>query len=130
MTIASEITRLQWAKSSIKTSIENKWVSVPSDATIDTYSWYIDLIPTNVDTSGIRRAWTTYTFISGTSERWPVSPLEIWQWFSRDNTRWRCIYLWHTNNNRDDYYMLATYKEVGVDLQTSQTQVYHIYYTY
>lgn len=44
MTIASEITRLQWAKADIKTSIENKGVTVPSSASIDEYSWYIDQI--------------------------------------------------------------------------------------
>ncbi len=44
MTIASEITRLQWAKSDIKTSIENKGVAVPSSANLDTYDTYIDQI--------------------------------------------------------------------------------------
>lgn len=44
MTIASEITRLQWAKSDIKTSIEGKWISVPSNAKLDSYSGYIDQI--------------------------------------------------------------------------------------
>lgn len=46
MTIASEITRLQWAKADIKTSIEGKGVTVPSSASIDEYSWYIDQITT------------------------------------------------------------------------------------
>ena len=44
MTIASEITRLQWAKADIKSSIEWKWVSVPSNAKLDTYDTYIDQI--------------------------------------------------------------------------------------
>lgn len=44
MTIASEITRLQWAKADIKTSIENKWVTVPSSAKLDDYSSYVDQI--------------------------------------------------------------------------------------
>lgn len=44
MTIASEITRLQWAKADIKTAIENKWVTVPSSAKLDTYDTYIDQI--------------------------------------------------------------------------------------
>ena len=51
MTIASEITRLQWAKADIKTSIENKGVSVPSNAKIDTYNTYIDQITTGGITS-------------------------------------------------------------------------------
>lgn len=46
MTIASEITRLQWAKSSARTSIINKGVSVPASAKLDTYHNYIDQIST------------------------------------------------------------------------------------
>lgn len=45
MSIASEITRLQTAKENIKFSIENKGVTVPSNASIDTYYDYIDQIP-------------------------------------------------------------------------------------
>lgn len=44
MTIASEITRLQTAKANIKTSIENKGVTVPSSTTLDGYSALIDSI--------------------------------------------------------------------------------------
>ena len=44
MSIASEIQRLQTAKTNIKTSIENKGVTVPSSALLDTYSTYIDQI--------------------------------------------------------------------------------------
>lgn len=46
MTVASEITRLQTAKSNIKTAIEWKWVSVPSSAKLNTYSTYINQITT------------------------------------------------------------------------------------
>lgn len=48
MTIASEITRLQWAKADIKTSIENKGVAVPSATKLDDYAPYIDQIDTGV----------------------------------------------------------------------------------
>lgn len=41
MSIASEITRLQNAKASIKSAIENKGVQVPSNALLDTFSTYI-----------------------------------------------------------------------------------------
>ncbi len=43
-TIAQEITRIQTAKSDLKTSIENKGVSVPSNALIDDYADYVDQI--------------------------------------------------------------------------------------
>ena len=46
MSIANEITRLQTAKSDIKTSIENKGVTIPSNEKIDNYSDYIDEIET------------------------------------------------------------------------------------
>lgn len=45
MSIASEITRLQTAKADIKDAIEVKGVTVPSNASIDTYYDYIDQIP-------------------------------------------------------------------------------------
>jgi len=45
MSIANEITRLQNAKADIKDSIEAKGVTVPSNASIDTYNEYIDQIP-------------------------------------------------------------------------------------
>ena len=41
MSIASEITRLQTAKTDIKTAIEAKGVTVPSSAKLDTYDDYI-----------------------------------------------------------------------------------------
>lgn len=45
MSISSEITRLQNAKADIKSSIEEKGVTVPSTATLDEYSELIDSIP-------------------------------------------------------------------------------------
>lgn len=41
MSIASEITRLQTAKADVKTAIEAKGVTVPSNATLDTYDDYV-----------------------------------------------------------------------------------------
>jgi len=46
MSIATEISRLQTAKASIKTAIEGKGVTVPSSATLDTYDDYVDAIQT------------------------------------------------------------------------------------
>lgn len=43
-TIAQEITRIQGAKSDLKTSIINKGVQVPSNALIDDYASYVDQI--------------------------------------------------------------------------------------
>ena len=44
MSIANEITRLQTAKADLKTAIENKGVTVPSSAKLDSYSSYVDSI--------------------------------------------------------------------------------------
>lgn len=46
MSVATEISRLQNAKADIKTAIENKGVTVPSSATIDSYNTYINQIQT------------------------------------------------------------------------------------
>ncbi len=54
MSIASEITRLQNAKSSIKTSIESKGVTVPSATKLDGYAALIDTIATG----GGESSWT------------------------------------------------------------------------
>lgn len=65
MSIASEITRLNTAKADMKTSIENKGVTVSASAKIDTYAALIDSIPTgggdtthivavyNIDSAGV-----------------------------------------------------------------------------
>lgn len=47
MSIATNIQRLITAKSNIKTAIEGKGVTVPSSATLDTYSTYISSIDTS-----------------------------------------------------------------------------------
>ena len=54
MSIASEITRLQTAKANLKTSIEAKGVTVPSNATLDSYSGYVDSISGAVSTLYVR----------------------------------------------------------------------------
>lgn len=64
MSIATEITRLQNAKASIKTSIENKGVVVPSNAKLDTYDTYIDSIEGGLDIQNGRLV--NYKSVSGT----------------------------------------------------------------
>ena len=46
MSIANEITRLNTAKSNLRTAIQNKGVDVPLSATIDTYYTYVNQIVT------------------------------------------------------------------------------------
>lgn len=65
MTIASEITRLQSAKSSIATSIWNKWVTVPAATKLDWYSALIDQIKiiedTPIEVTWAQLYWGVYT---------------------------------------------------------------------
>lgn len=59
MSVLTEVTRLEGAKASIKTAIENKGVNVPSGALLDGYAPYIDLI--EVGGGGIPCALTVMT---------------------------------------------------------------------
>lgn len=60
MSIASEISRLQQAKADIKSAIEGKGVTVPSDATLDAYDGYIDDIPSGGG-GNWEQQWLNYT---------------------------------------------------------------------
>ena len=67
MSIASEITRLQNAKSSIKTSIESKGVTVPSTTNLDGYAELIDAITTGGGESSWTKLGETDLTVSTTS---------------------------------------------------------------
>lgn len=120
MTIASEITRLQWAKSDIKTSIENKWVSVPSSAKLDTYSWYIDQIKTWM--------WWLEVFIPQTliiidaisnSNASPGMRETIYDWYSLEEDAYY-HYFWYRDDDdtAEDWYKIwAISKTAWTDLQ-------------
>lgn len=60
MSVATEISRLQTAKSDIKTAIEAKGVEVPSSAKIDTYDDYITAIPSGASDGYIDDAGVEY----------------------------------------------------------------------
>ena len=60
MSVASEITRLQGAKADIKTAIEAKGVTVPSNALLDSYDAYIAQI-SGGGTTGLEYETGTYT---------------------------------------------------------------------
>jgi len=75
MTIASEITRLQWAKADIKTAIENKWVTV-WNITLDNYAACIDAIP----------VWPTYYCLD--------LMLVWWGWAWWQGRSWTASWAW------------------------------------
>ena len=73
MSIADDLTRIQTAKSDLRTAIQGKGVSVPSSAMIDDFPDYVDAIQQGGGSSknaqvavGVNRvATTTYTEVSG-----------------------------------------------------------------
>ena len=70
MTIASEITRLQWAKADIKTAIENKWVSVPANVKLDSYDDYISQITSGTIPTMFTPASLVYSRVFQSSYNW------------------------------------------------------------
>lgn len=120
MTIASEITRLQWAKTDIKSSIEWKWVSVPSDAKLDTYNTYIDQIKAWI--------WWLEVFIPETltilnairnTNASPWMRESIYDWFSSEEDVYY-HYFWYRDDDdtAEDWYKIwAISKTAWNDLQ-------------
>lgn len=87
MSIASEISRLQQAKADIKTAIENKGVTVPSDATLDDYANLVDSISGGgggVDWESIARGMTDGTTAFSIPSSVEVNPL-AYQFNNRTN---------------------------------------------
>ena len=88
MSIASEITRLQGAKSDLKTSIEGKGVTVPSATKIDGYAALVDQIQTGgggghtgtVDTAGLQALGWDSTDIQWLQDH-------VW-WDAEDDAEW------------------------------------------
>lgn len=89
MTIASEITRLQWAKSDARTSIINKGVDVPASAKLDTYHNYIDLIETTWATWLLSWAWLMYHRWG--SESNPCNISWYYSWVEDDKLYWLLV---------------------------------------
>ena len=81
MTIASEISRLQAAKASIKAAIESQWVTVPSSATLDSYATYINAI------SCACPFWETIT-VSWTEASDPAQFNPVWSDWAADAVAW------------------------------------------
>lgn len=114
MTIASEITRLQWAKADIKTAIESKWVTVPANAKLDTYDDYIWQIQTWwALTSGLSVAYkSTWWYF------WPScwAPLSF-----EEGGKYYCIFPWIQMEKSwyNSYFWMGTYRklEAGQDLE-------------
>lgn len=103
MTIASEISRLQTAKSCIKAAIENKWIEVWSGLTLDNYASCIDAIQTwgwlrifSYLAVGWGWSWGTWWF--GPDRCWGYA----WWWWGWEIDEWilladqdnYCILIW------------------------------------
>lgn len=113
MTIASEITRLQWAKSDTRTSIINKGVDVPASAKLDTYHNYIDLIDTgSIDGIFVPASFTIQNAIS--NSYWASIKADLWDTNTSNNQKY-IHYFWVTDPNSsayNSYYVYAWVKTV------------------
>ena len=76
MSIATEISRLQTAKSDLKTSIENKGVTVPSATTLDGYAALVDQISGGIITTAVANATGTTLQITAGAPSGTVSITE------------------------------------------------------
>ena len=123
MTIASEITRLQWAKADIKTSIEGKGVTVPSSASIDEYSWYIDQIVTSsIDSIFVPTSITIADWIYNSTSS-PRIKEELWDATTADNSAYY-RYFWINDDDSTVYskYRLCVWKKTPwSDATTART---------
>lgn len=120
MTIASEITRLQWAKASIEASIENKWITVPDSAKIDTYSLYIDQI--SASASWLATWITTYpkqiaVWVQYWVQKWPFITWNDDTWLY-----WACAYAEQPSG--DEKYWVSFFSKTWTsDIQYYQNAV-------
>lgn len=102
MTIASEITRLQTAKSNIKTSIEWKWVTVPSNITLSSYPAYIDAIDTgSIDGIFTPASFTIENAVQNT-KWWVGVRADLWDIATADMQTYR-HYFWVTDPDSTAY---------------------------
>lgn len=111
MTIASEITRLQWAKSSARTSIINKGVSVPASAKLDTYHNYIDQISTGwafMDSLSLKGY-----FVTGEDGVPTISGYMSWN----DSSAYYWAIISDISVSSEDYYIICVKKQAGSDIQ-------------
>ena len=116
MTVASEITRLNTAKSCLKASIEAKWVTVWSSLSLSCYYKCVDAIPTwsNIAIVDILligwwwggwRSWNNSNFWWGGGagdalditkraiEAWTY-PVTIWAWWAQNVSWWASCFDW------------------------------------
>ena len=105
MSVASEITRLQNAKSDIKASIENKGVTV-GDGTIDTYASKINEISTS---SAVPQFTGNYDKIGLKTIGWSDEEINYYQ---KNGVQW--------NNTEDEYFKLTDTELIGDDSQNTR----------
>ena len=110
MTVASEITRLQTAKADARTSIINKWVDVPANATLDTYHNYIDQIQQGWWLSDFSWVKLYNNFVS--SKDWRPSIWDHISWTEDWNYYWclTCAIEWSSANSL--WYYVYKYRKI------------------
>ena len=126
MTIASEISRLQTAKSNIKSSIEGKWVTVPNDAKLDSYPTYINQIMGWWVFSGVKLYNNEVTWYDARPNCWWVISFEEW-W----NLYWCCWAIQEKWSSNDAYCCFYTFRKIwtwDIDYTYNRWDYYNWYY--
>lgn len=116
MSIASEISRIQTAKADIKSAIESKGVTVPSDAKIDAYAPLIQAI------EGGGKTMYTYICLGGAMDKLSASEashLEDVQVWAEMLNRWSSI------TRRPDPNSQYYYRFTGGYLENSNNHPIH-----
>lgn len=103
MTIASEISRLQTAKANIKSSIEWKWVTVPSSAKLDSYDDYIN----QIEQIDITKIYYDYSAMQWPCPEWFHVPMSS-EWESIISI-WSNIWAFEYDSNNNLYNNLCQY---------------------
>lgn len=116
MTIASEITRLQWAKADIKTSIEWKGVSVPSAAKLDAYSSYIDQIVQ----WGSWMNWIKLRDVFVGNSQASLQGGSIMSWVQNDTPYGCALYAWNQSSSSVTYH-LYTFRKTSANDDVTYT---------
>ena len=104
------VTYYDTAQQQIRTSIINKWVNVPANATIDTYPWYIDQI--QQWDWGILSSWIKlYPYsIYGNTYEW----VQIWwlySWFEWNVYYWLNAIYTYWDSHDENCFWICTYKK-------------------
>ena len=113
--ISTEITRLQGAKASLKTSIENKGVTVPAATKIDGYAALVDQIQAGGDTDGLNGFLSveSKTIATSASQTTNIAYNPKCGILDENNKKWDTL-AWHQRWVNNGYSATGLSKPIGI----------------